>query len=181
VTSGAASIAALRRISLHLSNTGHADGQWFAAALQEFEAGARLGLTLDAALDLRPGTGQTSWWEAEAIVRRDELIRTIAGRHFPGMSRRRAADAIVREAQRYQTTAWRSQRAYRSAPAELVGTLRGDLFALLKIGTSLSIGTARRALAHESLSFGEPGARGTMTPELREASNASNDEIKAPT
>jgi hypothetical protein len=147
----AAAIVALRRISLYLSDSGHPDAAWFSAALQEYEAGARFGIAFDHTLGLRPGIGQTSWWEAEAIDKRDDLIRIIAARHFPGISRRSAADAIIREAKRYETTAWRSHRAYWSAPDSLIGTLRAHLFDLMKLGLPITRRVAERALMrHET-------------------------------
>jgi hypothetical protein len=159
----AGTIAKLRGIAAGLRKD-DPDREWFTACLAEYESGARHGLTLDAAFGLRLRAGQTSWWDTESCGRRDELLRIIAGKYFPGLGNRAAARSILRETTRYEAAGWRQHRAFKSPPPALAGTLHGALFSLLKVGEPLSEGTARRALAHESPTFGEPRTRTPSAP-----------------
>jgi hypothetical protein len=142
------SIAALRRISSYLSDTGHPDGAWFAACLAEYEAGARFGLTVADALGFRLGPGESPWWECEALARRDTLLQAIAARHFSALGARPAATALMQELARYEASGWRRHRGNLLPPVTLT-PLQCDLFALLKLRAPVSFGTVRRALAHQ--------------------------------
>ena len=144
--SDAAPIDRLRAIARHLDEIQHPDATWFAAALAAYESGARHGMTLDDALGLRVGQGERPWWAVEAMQQRDELLRAIARQHFPSMSRRAAAAAIAHELNRYRESRWRVDRAYRQPPAQLLGSVRAELFRLLKLDVPLGVGTLRRAL-----------------------------------
>lgn len=139
----AASIARLRAIAARLIEREDADAAWFAAALQEYTAGAPHGLTLGDAFGLRLEPGERPWWQLDAIERRDELLRRIASTYFPGLAGRSAAAAILTALARYEATGWRRDRAYVTPPA----ALRGDLFRLLRLAAPLSESTIRRALA----------------------------------
>ena len=102
--------------------------------------------SLCSAFGLRPAQGATSWWAIEGRGKRDTLIRAIAARHFGGAGRRAAAIAIRDAVARYKAAGWRRHQAFTSPPAELLGTLRGDLFAVLKVGQKVSFKTIYGAL-----------------------------------
>lgn len=146
----ASSIARLRVVAARFLEHDDPDAAWFCAALQEYEAGAVHGLTLDQALGLRAGPGERPWWQTEALGRRNDILRGIAARYFPGRSAKAAAEAITSAAQRYEAAGWRRHRAFMVPPAEIGGTLRGELFYLLKTGAPLSVRTVERALRHET-------------------------------
>lgn len=148
-----AAIDRLRRIAARLVELGDADSDWFAAALTQYESSARFGLSIDEALGLRPGRGQTAWWEMEANNRRDELIRQIAKRFFGDLVQRDAAAAIIGKARLYESATWKTHRQFTSPPESIQGSLRGDLFLLLKTGAPLSVRTAQRALCHQTADF----------------------------
>lgn len=135
-------ITRLRAIAGRLIERDDPEAAWFSAVLQEYEAGARHGMTLEQAFGLACAPGERPWWHAEACERRDALLRDLAERQFPALSARGAAEAIVTALTRYETTAWRRDRAYLSPPEGL----RGDLFRLLRLEAPLSEGTIRRAL-----------------------------------
>jgi hypothetical protein len=135
------------------------DAAWFLAALQEFETGApyQQRRTLDDILGLKLAPGETGWWEAEKLARRDALLRQIRARYFPTLSQRAAAQAIRDALTRYETTQWKKHSAFTSVP-----TLRGidvELFKLLKLRVPLSFGTIRPLLDvanHEAVFVGQP-------------------------
>jgi hypothetical protein len=133
-----AAIVALRRIVKYLRDTDHPDSEWLMTGLAQYEAGAPHRLSLCQALGLRRGQGATAWWQIEAARKRDSLLRAIAARHFDGASHRAAALAIKAAQERYAAGGWRRHLAFISPPAELLGTLRGDLFVLLKLRQPLS-------------------------------------------
>jgi hypothetical protein len=60
---------------------------------------------------LRVAPGQRSLATRAAIAKRDELIRELARRFYPGLSRNRQAEAIHRELSRYATSTWLHTRA----------------------------------------------------------------------
>ncbi len=171
MTDAASRIDRLRRIAARL---GGADGEWFVTALQEYEAGARYGGSLDQALGLRLGPGTTPWWQIEDCGKRDALLRDIAARHFDGTTPRAAALAITTAVHRYAAAGWRRHQTFTSPPAELLGTLRSDLFVLLKIGQRLSfkiIYTAlRRAPENEVSGHTDPD---TLQTDASEECHAS--------
>lgn len=142
----AAAIDRLRRISAYLNDTGHGDNEWFKSALDQYESAVCHGLSFDQALGLRLGPGATAWWEIEARRKRDMLIRAIFTRYFRGAKRRVSALAITVAMERYAAAGWLRHRAFTSPPPELIGTLRGDLFELLKVGQRLSFKVIYAAL-----------------------------------
>jgi hypothetical protein len=140
-------IVALRRISQHLRDTQHGDGPAFAAALAQYESGVRFGLTFDEALGLRrAGSGETSWWEAEKIVKRNDLIRNIAAKYFSALSGRPAAAALTQAIMRYQQGRWGVHKTYATPPPEL-DDLHAAMFRLLKIDDLPAEPTIRRILS----------------------------------
>jgi hypothetical protein len=177
LTAASPPIDRLRSIRTRLR--GGADGDWFAACLAEYEAGAKLGLTLGDAFGLGLEAGGRPWWEIEMQARRDKLLRAIAGKYFCGLSSRAAAREILREAARYEAAGWRQHRPFKSPPAELAGTLRADLFALLKIGEPLSDRTVRRALGHETPAIRGPRTGTPSRPNSTKEPNASRETKKS--
>jgi hypothetical protein len=139
-------IAALRRIGAHLTAAQHPDAPFFAAALAEYESGAGHGLQFNDTLGLRAGRGETAWWETEALKRRDELLRSTAARHFPGRSPHAATAAILRPLTLYERVGWQRHRVFKSPPEEMINTLRGNLFLLLKLGRPLTFKVIYAAL-----------------------------------
>lgn len=140
----AAAIAKLRAIAAALR--GHELGAWFAAALGEYEAGARHGATLEAAFGVVPG-----WWRLEAIERRDELLRELRRTCFPGHSIRAAAKKIAAALEHYEASAaWRQDRPLVQPVQD--DRLRHGLHAILKTGAPCGRTTIRNAL----LANGDP-------------------------
>ncbi|HVW69192.1 MAG TPA: hypothetical protein VHB68_09465 [Steroidobacteraceae bacterium] len=171
---GAAAIACLRAIAARLIEREDVDAAWFAAALQEYTTGARFGSTLDDAFGVRPGRGETPWWEAEALAQRTALLRAIRGRHFPTLTARRAAEKIAAAATRYEAARWRRHRAYTTPPADILGTLTADLFTLLRLGPAPGVSTVRAALANERARFiGHPPASNACN-DTQDSSNNGN-------
>jgi hypothetical protein len=115
-----------------LEDGGGAAGAWFVDLVQQYDAGARHGCKLDELAGLIPRAGRDPWWEVEDRRRRDELLRDIAGRWFPGGSRRRQARLIAEQLGRYEATAWRRDRLFLQPPSMYRGKLREALFRVLK-------------------------------------------------
>jgi hypothetical protein len=122
-------IARLRRIAVQLSGD---DGRWLRECLELYQAGARDGLRLDVCLGLVPGRGRTPWWESESCAERDRIVRDIAAKHCAGMRTTHAARWIVGQAFIYETGEYRFHRKLMAPPAAVEGTVRADLFRLLK-------------------------------------------------
>jgi hypothetical protein len=142
--SAVAVIAALRRIADDLVRCGHPDAPFFSAALQQYESGAAHGMTFGQAFALESNDRrETGWWKQAALDRRNTLLREIRRRHFPQLSTRRAAEAIVTAAARYCGGRW---SLHRRAPAPPSGAdaLTVDLFALMRLQEELaSLGSAK--------------------------------------
>lgn len=80
MTDSVANIDRLRRIAGSLKRE-NVDAAWFVAALAQYESGAPLGMSMEAAFGLACSSrGQRPWWALEARRRRDELIRAIDAR-----------------------------------------------------------------------------------------------------
>ncbi len=146
MTSADSPIDRLRRVALRLTGMNDPDTEWLLSGIRQFEAGARFGTLLDDVLELRSGQGRSSWWEQEAIGLRDDLIRRIAAQYFGSLSQRAAAAAIARKVSLYEMSGWRRHRAFIDPPEAIQGSLRGDLFYLLKTNAPISEAVARRAL-----------------------------------
>lgn len=144
---GAAAIDRLRGIAARLRDREDEAAEWFLTCLQEYEAGAPHGLTLDAAFGFRLNPGESAWYELEARTKRDTLLRVMRQRYFGGLSDRAAAAALAKKISRYEASDWRRDHKFKIRPT-LTG-LQACLFALLKIAQPLGASTIRRALAHE--------------------------------
>ena len=70
----------------------------------------------------------------DALRRRDELLRSLADRHFAGLGVTRKSEEIARIARRYEATAWRREKNRDEPPAERRGTPEELLFAARKLG-----------------------------------------------
>src|SRR5260370_4346578 len=123
------SITRLRRIALQLSGD---DGRWFRECLELYQAGASDGLRLDVCLSLVPKRGRTPWWESESCAERDQIVRGIAVKYCAGMQTTHAARWIVGQACIYETGEYRFHQKLTAPPAAIEGTVREDLFRLLK-------------------------------------------------
>jgi hypothetical protein len=123
------SITRLRRIAAELSDD---HGSWFRECLELYQAGARDGLRLDVCLGLVPKRGRTPWWESESCAERDQIVRGIAGKYCARMRTTLAARWIVAQAFIYETGEYRFHRKLMTPPAAIEGTVRADLFRLLK-------------------------------------------------
>jgi len=158
MTAKASPIDRLRRLALRLGKPGDEDGEWFATALREFEAGARHGLTLGDAFGFRLTPGQTPFWESERIAKRDDLIRTIAAKHFSTLRGRPAAAALSRAIKRYEQGRWPAHKPFATPPPGLNG-LRAALFRLLKLGDPPAEPTIRAIFSGSpNTRFREPDA-----------------------
>ena len=122
-------ITRLRRIAAQLSGD---DGRWFRECFELYQARARDGLRLDACLGLVPKRGRTPWWEREACAARDRIVRGIAAKYCAGVRTTHAARWIVGQAFIYETGEYRFHRKLNAPPAAIEGTIRADLFRLLK-------------------------------------------------
>jgi hypothetical protein len=130
-------------------------GMWLAGALADAGPSPD-GKVLATALGLIPRPGQKRWQTVAAKARRDELIREFADRYLTGCSPREQARRIAERLGRYQANAWPRHRRYDAPPAEICGTERELLFRILQYGEACSLGTIRRALAHQLPHFTEP-------------------------
>jgi hypothetical protein len=181
VSDAAAPIDRLRRISVYLRDTGYSDHEWFTTALAQYESAARHRLSFDQALGLSLGPGATAWWEIEDDRKRDMMIRAISARHFDGATPRAAALAITAAVERYAAAGWRRHRDFISPPTGLLGTLRGDLFVLLKVRERLSFKIIYAALRVCAL---KPAISGhtdpaTLRTDASEESHASREAKKS--
>ena len=122
-------ITRLRRIAVQLSGD---DGRWFRECLELYQAGARDGLRLEVCLGLVPERGRTPWWERESCAERDKIVRGIAAKYCAAMRTTDAARWIVGQAFIYETGEYRFHRKLVAPPAAFEGTVRADLFRLLK-------------------------------------------------
>jgi hypothetical protein len=139
MTDSVAAISRLRAIAADLVERQHELAPWFAAALGEYESGARFGVELGEAF------GLGLWWQIERRQRRDELLREIAAQHFPALKARAAAEEITARIGRYQASTWRTDRGLMSPSS--TDPLRILLHRLLKLDQAVGFSTVRRALA----------------------------------
>jgi hypothetical protein len=146
MSTGADSIARLRAIAQRLRERGDPDAAWFAAELAEIETSARRGVDLGCAFRLKPGRGETSWWEDDANKHRDDGVRSFAAKHLPKLKPHAATNEILRVLALYERVGWQRHKAFASPPPETVNTRSGDLFVLLKLGRPLTFKTIYTAL-----------------------------------
>jgi hypothetical protein len=68
----------------------------------------------------------------QAIAQRDALLREAAARFFPDATHHQAAEMLRVKLLRYQTSAWRRDRAEAECPPRLAGRLDELLWQILK-------------------------------------------------
>jgi len=102
------------------------------AAREAFDA-ALEGQGLDAAFGLQALPGQRSWQTRRKLAERDELVRRLRVKRYPGSSDRYAADEISRSLDRYFTSAWRrGDKKSTQCPMRLVGRDQQYFWEILK-------------------------------------------------
>lgn len=90
-----------------------------------------------------------------AIAERDALLREVARLHFPAVSQREQARRVHDALCRYQSGAWRRERAEAEGAARHHGKINAHCHAILSLRDHVpSEGAIRRALA-----FREPAKR----------------------
>jgi hypothetical protein len=82
----------------------------------------------------------------ELVFERDQAIRRYRERWHAGTSQRAAVAAIARAAAVYRAGQWRRHQHLASAPAELRGTARADLFEIFKLGDVPDVEMLRKIL-----------------------------------
>ena len=83
----------------------------------------------------------------QAIARRDALLREAAARFCAGMTDHQASALLHVKLLRYQTSAWRRDRAEAECPPRLAGRLDALLWQILRTRDHIpSAMTIRRAL-----------------------------------
>jgi hypothetical protein len=83
----------------------------------------------------------------QAIAQRDALLREAAARFCAGATHHQAAEMLRTKLLRYQTSAWRRDRAQPECPSRLAGRLDALLFQILRTRDHVPSGvTIRRAL-----------------------------------
>jgi hypothetical protein len=102
---------------------------------------------------MRDEVGQSSKLQAndrehgEAVAQRDALLREAAARFCAGMTDHQASALLHVKLLRYQTSAWRRDRAEAECPLRLAGRLDAVLWQILKTHDHVcSAMTIRRAL-----------------------------------
>ena len=103
-----------------------ADGVQLAAGLDCYFERARLGVTLEEALGVKPAPGGDPFWQVEDRWHRDCLLWEYAKKFLPGGSA--AADELGNELRRYNRGAWARDRRQPEMPAAYAGRPRELLF-----------------------------------------------------
>ena len=137
------SVARLRRLVVILE-AGDADERWLASRLRSYLSGAERGLALDAALELAPMPGVSSWWAAEAMAVRDGALRDLADRFYPGCKPASQAFQIARLSLRYAGSSWLHDRNHDVMPGRHEGTATACLWRAFTSGAVMPLG--KRAL-----------------------------------
>ena len=109
------------------------DREWLVTSLERYFAEAQLGLTLEAAFDLAPGPGGTTWWAMARRRQRDALLRGLADYHFAGLPAPEAAREILVAWRRYGRRQL-SVDLLRGESAAAARTLESDFFILAGLG-----------------------------------------------
>jgi hypothetical protein len=105
------------------------DSAWLAAAVARYEREAARGVTLDDAFGVATHAGCAPWWREEALARRDQALRELAGRFFGELCVSKQAEELRRLISRYATTTWlRTDRNLSEMPTGYSGTPRELLF-----------------------------------------------------
>lgn len=97
-------------------------GPWLADALNDYLKHAAQGVTLEAALDIDPGSVRDPRRAHSGLDERDAAIRRLADEHFAGLEIEPTARAILSEARRYRAGRWRLECDRDAPPAEHQGT-----------------------------------------------------------
>ena len=103
-----------------------ADGVQLAAGLDCYFERARLGVTLEEALGVKPAPGGDPFWQVEDRWHRDCLLWEYAKKFLPGGSA--AAGELGDELRRYNRGAWARDRRQPEMPAAYAGRPRELLF-----------------------------------------------------
>ena len=76
------------------------DAAWLADAIQRYDQEASGGTSIATALGLARKAGDTAWWHAEALERRNGIIREVRQTFFGDLAVEEAAKEIIRAAGR---------------------------------------------------------------------------------
>lgn len=102
---------------------------------------------LEQALGLERAGGRP-WREGWLLERRDDVLRTMAGRFFAGQPQAAQADAIHTALERYAASAWLRERALDVCPSRHAGAVTASCWTLLRLRDSVpSVRHIRRILA----------------------------------
>lgn len=85
------------------------DAAWFAGAVRRYDEGAPAGVDLARAFGMNLSVGGTTWWKAEALDRRNQLIREARETYFADLELSDAADQIRQAAARCRRATRRPQ------------------------------------------------------------------------
>lgn len=127
------SVDRLRRIADMLARADDPDERWHADQLQAYLDNAARGVTLEHALGLAGEPRKPRWWTVERLARRDELIRALAARHWPGLKPTPQAAAFAQAMRRHESAYW--TEAGRTRPLPPPG-LQADLFEIRSLGAT---------------------------------------------
>jgi len=100
-------VAALRAFTTDPGN--RAAAEWVADCVAEYLERADKGVTLEEIFGLKPGRGQSPWWEHKVRANRDAAIRYLA-RPFSVYPISEQARRVVDAASRYRRGRWRFDR-----------------------------------------------------------------------
>lgn len=158
-----AAVRRLRRARDVLAASGDPDACAVAAALGAY-LDPRATCRLEEVLELAPiGVGAERWRTAARREMRDDALRQLAERFFPGLSISARAEALGRVVRRYRVTAWHRADCYAAAmPASYVGTVSQYLFAAFTAGggtVPASASHLRHVLATRSAGMKKPAGR----------------------
>lgn len=163
LTDPLAAVWRLRRARDVLAASGDPDVCAVAAALNAY-LDPRATCRLEEVLELAPiGVGAERWRTAARRERRDDALRDLAERFFPGLSISAQAEALGRLIRRYRATAWpRADRYAAAMPSSYLGTVSQYLFAAFAAGSGTvpaSGSHLRKVLATHSAATQKPAGR----------------------
>lgn len=106
------------------------------------------------ALGLKPSAGQRTALTKDRLLRRDELLRELARRHFKRMNVSEQAREIVAIWAEYQRRAARLDAATGEMPSSYIGRPRAFLFEISRLPASVpSVRTLRMVLSNGKLAM----------------------------
>jgi hypothetical protein len=129
-----ASIRRLARLAAALSDgkvLPADDAVPIAAAIRSYRRGEVD--SLDAALGLNVGAGERKPATRLALADRASLLRSAADRYFPNQSVASQARELHAALDRYAATGWLRERTFDECPVRYAGSIRADLWTILKI------------------------------------------------